>query len=255
MPYKYSVCFDALFPGQPPEQVLPVIRDCGYDVVEFWSWWDKDLPALGRLCRSLQLDVATFCVDFRQNPGDPSQHDAYLEGLRRSIEAAQALGCCKLIAQAGWSLPHVPFDVHEAALTRVMADAVPLLERNGMTLVLEPLNTKVDHPGYHMSTSAHAFSWAEQIDSPRIQILFDLYHQQITEGNLLATIQPHLERIGHFHIAAVPGRGEPTQGELHYPNILRAIHAMGYAGYFGLEYMPDTDAATTLRAVRAQFPL
>lgn len=179
------------------------------------------------LCDSLGLKVVTFCTDFRINPGDATQHDRYLEGLAASIEEA---------------------------LTQVMKDAVPLLKENDMTLVLEPLNIITDHPGYHMSTGAHAFSFLQKIQDEHIKILFDLYHQQITDGNLLDTVTKNLSRIGHFHIAAVPGRIEPTIGELNYPYILKAIEKLGYEGYFGLEYMPKRDALETLREVRAAFP-
>lgn len=251
---NYSVCIDALFHDMPLETALTEVKNCGYDAIEFWTWWDKDLDRLKELCNSLDLKVVTFCTDFRPNPGDPSQHDAYLEGLAASIEAAQKLGCSTLIAQAGWSIPGISFEAHEDALTKVMTDALPLLKRNGVTLIMEPLNVLTDHPGYHMSTSAHAFSWLEKIGDPHIKILFDLYHQQITEGNLLTNVKAHLSRIGHFHIAAVPGRTEPTSGELNYPSIIRAIDSFGYNGYFGLEYMPKASPSGTLREVRALFP-
>lgn len=251
---RYSVCFDALFPNRPLDEVLPAIRSCGYSAVEFWTWWDKDLSQLKHLCQTLQLDVATFCVDFRNNPGDPQQRAAYLDGLRRSIEAAKALNCSTLIAQAGWSLEHVPFQTHDAALAAVLEEAVPILEDSGTTLVIEPLNIRTDHPGYHMSTSSHAFSMVRAISSPHVKVLFDLYHQQITEGNLLANIQENLSLIGHFHIAAVPGRGIPTQGELNYPYIIQAIQSWGYTGFFGLEYMPKENSLHSLEIVRKAFP-
>ena len=251
---KYSVCTDALFHGMDPGTVLPQVKDCGFDAMEFWTWWDKDIPELARICRDLEMKVVTFCVDFRNNPGDSAQHDAYLDGLKRSIEAAKALNCSTLIAQAGWAMDGISFEAHDAALTQVMEDAVPILKNSNMELVVEPLNVKVDHPGYHMSTSVHAFSWLQGIGDPHVKILFDLYHQQITEGNLTGTVTRHIDSIGHFHIAAVPGRVEPTRGEVNYPFVLKAIDALGYQGYLGLEYMPKTDPIATLRAVRQAFP-
>ena len=251
---RYSVCFDALFHNQPVAEVLPAIRDCGYDTVEFWTWWDKDLPDLRRLCKELKLSVAAFCVDFRNNPGDPAQRTAYLEGLRRSIEAAKDLECSMLIAQAGGAMEQVPFHTHDASLAITLEAAVPILEDSGMTLVIEPLNTKVNHPGYHMSTSEHAFSMLRAIGSERIKVLFDLYHQQITEGNLLANVQENLPLIGHFHIAGVPGRGIPTEGELNYPYMIQTIENYGYDGFFGLEYMPKGDALSSLKILRQAFP-
>lgn len=251
---NYSVCTDALFHGQPIDKVLPLVKKCGYNAIEFWTWWDKDMNLLRDLCDSLDLKVVTFCTDFRINPGNAKDHDRYLDGLAASIEEAEKLNCSMLIAQAGWEMEGISFQAHEDALTRVMQDALPLLRKKNMTLILEPLNVLTDHPGYHMSTSAHAFSFLEKTGDPHIKILFDIYHQQITEGNILTNIQKHLPQIGHFHLAAVPGRMEPVAGELHYPHILQCIEASGYTGYFGLEYMPKRDTIETLQEVYGAFP-
>ncbi len=251
---NYSVCTDALFHGEPIEKSLSLVKECGFDAIEFWTWWDKDMKLLKELCDSLELKVVAFCTDFRINPGDAARHDHYLEGLAASIEEAKKLNCSTLIAQAGWNIDGISFEKHEEALTRVMKDAIHILKKNDITLILEPLNITTDHPGYHMSASAHAFSFLEKIQDDHIKILFDLYHQQITEGNLLDTVTKNLSKIGHFHVAAVPGRIEPTVGELDYPYILKAIERLGYEGYFGLEYMPKRDALETLKEVRAAFP-
>ncbi|MBD5551137.1 MAG: TIM barrel protein [Lachnospiraceae bacterium] len=251
---NYSVCIDALFHGEPVDKVLPLVKKCGYNAIEFWTWWDKDMNLLKDLCSSLNLKVVTFCTDFRINPGNAADHDRYLEGLALSIEEAKKLNCPMLIAQAGWEIEGISFESHEDALIKVMQDALPLLTKENMTLVLEPLNVLTDHPGYHMSTSAHAFSFLKKINDPHIKILFDIYHQQITEGNILANIKEHLPQIGHFHIAAVPGRTTPTAGELNYPCILENIKEMGYNQYFGLEYMPKEDPLKTLQEVYGAFP-
>ncbi|WP_072523736.1 hydroxypyruvate isomerase family protein [Clostridium sp. Marseille-P3244] len=251
---KYSVCTDALFPDTPVEDIIPVLRDHGYDTIEFWTWWDKDLERIEHLCAEHQIQISTFCVDFRTNPGIPEDHDKYLEGLDASIRAARRLNCRTLIAQAGWSAEGVPADVHDRALRTVLKDAVPTLEKNDITLILEPLNIKVDHPGYHLSTSEHAFSILDEVGSSHVKLLFDIYHQQITEGNILATIEKHLDQIGHFHIAAVPGRIEPYNGELDYPYIIDQISRLGYNGCWGLEYMPKSDPWSTLDTVKKIFP-
>lgn len=251
---NYSVCTDALFYGEPIDKVLPLVKECGYNAVEFWTWWDKDMNLLKDLCASLDLKIVTFCTDFRINPGNAADHDRYLEGLAASIEEAKKLHCSMLIAQAGWRIDGISFEKHEDALTKVMQDALPLLKKENMTLLLEPLNVLVNHPGYHMSTSVHAFSFLEKINDPHVKILFDIYHQQITEGNILANIKEHLSQIGHFHIAAVPGRIEPTVGELDYPYILHSIESFGYEQYFGLEYMPKKNALETLKKVYGAFP-
>lgn len=243
---KYSVCIDALFPGVPLKQALTQVKSLGYDAIEFWSWWDKDLELMQKLCQELAIKVAAFCCDLRCNPGNPADHDAYLNGVKASVEAARKLNCKTLIVQAGFHVPGISFEAHEDALTQVIKDALPVLAENDVTLVVEPLNILVDHPGYHMVTSKHAFSWLEKIKDPHVKILFDIYHQQISEGNILANVKPNIDKIGHFHFASVPGRQAPYLGELNYPLILKYIHDLGYENYFGLEYMPHENAVETL---------
>ena len=107
----------------------------------------------------------------------------------------------------------------------------------------------VDHPGYHLSTSREAFDILEKIDSDNVKILFDIYHQQITEGNLYSNIFDHLNQIGHFHAAAVPGRGPITGGEINYTYLLQELADNGYDGYVGLEYMTAFSAEESLKKV------
>jgi len=251
---NYSVCIDALFPKMPLREALQAVKDCGFSAIEFWSFWDKDIEELSTLCKEFEIRVAAFCTDFRPNPGDRRNHETYLEGLKQAADAAAKLGCSMLITQVGNSIPGISEEEHDAALLDVFQKAVPILKERELTLLVEPLNVKVDHPGYHMKETAHAVALLDRVGSERIKILFDLYHQQITEGDLYATVAGHLQKIAHFHLAAVPGRTEPTDGEVNYPYLIREIHKLGYDGFFGLEYMPKTDPAKTLRKVREQFP-
>ena len=116
--------------------------------------------------------------------------------------------------------------------------SVPLLENADMLLVFEPLNTLVDHPGYYLTSSEEAFEIVEAVGSPRVKVLFDIYHQQIMEGNLIQRIRENIDKIGHFHAAGNPGRNEPYYGEINYPELFRAIDETGYQGYVGFEYVP-----------------
>lgn len=244
---KYSVCTDALFPQVSPKSYMLELKSCGCTAIEFWSWWDKDIESLAEMCRRNDMKIAAFCTRFNINPGIPQNHDSYLSGLADSIKAAAALGCSTLIAQAGWTAAGIPFEVHRNALIQVLKDAVPLLSSSKITLALEPLNTKTDHPGYHLSYAEDAFDLIRTLNTPHIKVLYDIYHQQITEGNIIQTITQNIDLIAHFHIAAVPGRTEPLYGELNYPYIIKKIKETGYTGYIGLEYMPHRSPIRTLR--------
>lgn len=242
---NYSVCIDAVFmdKGTIPE-AMKAVRDAGYGAVEFWTWWDKDMGLFRRVQRDLDLQVATFCTKF-VNPGDISLQGAYLDGLKESIDVAGTLGCKTLIAQAGWEFESFRKEItrkqHRRTFLDTMRKAAELVEKAGMTLVIEPLNVLVNHPGYHLSTSTDAFSVIDQIGSPNVKILFDIYHQQITEGNLVMNITENIQKIGHFHAAGNPGRNEITKGEIDYRHVFEAIAKLDYDGFIGLEYMTDED--------------
>jgi hydroxypyruvate isomerase len=113
-----------------------------------------------------------------------------------------------------------------------------MLQGTNLILAVEPLNTRFDHPGYFLVRSDEAFDIVQSVNSPNIQMLFDVYHQQISEGNLIPTIRHYASRIAHFHIADHPGRHEPGTGEINYPNVLREIEKLNYQGTIGLEFFP-----------------
>jgi hydroxypyruvate isomerase len=131
----------------------------------------------------------------------------------------------------------------------MLKHVAPLFEKSGITLVLEPLNILCDHMGYYLASSYEAFEICNVVGSKNIKVLYDIYHQQITEGNLIPTIRKYFDLIGHFHVADVPGRNEPGTGEINYRNVFRAIEDLGYDKYVGLEYSPTIDTAETLKIV------
>lgn len=129
--------------------------------------------------------------------------------------------------------------------------AAPYFEDAGITLVLEPLNTLKDHRGYFLDSSYEAFGIIEEVGSPAVKLLYDIYHQQITEGNLIPTITENIRHIGHFHAADVPGRHQPGTGEINYANVFAAIDKLGYNYYVGLEYSPTLPSADTIKTTAA----
>ena len=132
-----------------------------------------------------------------------------------------------------------------------LQDAARLLEGTDIVLAIEPLNEQVDHPGYYLVRSDEAFAIIDDVNSPNIQVTFDLYHQQLSEGNLTATLTDQIDKIAHFHAAGCPGRNELDRGELAYPWLFSAIEGAGYQGFVGLEYWPQRPAEEGLRSVLA----
>jgi hydroxypyruvate isomerase len=131
----------------------------------------------------------------------------------------------------------------------MLKHVAPLFEAFGVTLIVEPLNILCNHMGYYLASSYEAFGICAEVGSKNIKVLYDIYHQQITEGNLIPTIRKYFDLIGHFHVADVPGRNEPGTGEINYRNVFGAIEALGYDKYVGLEYSPTIDTAETIKKV------
>jgi hydroxypyruvate isomerase len=125
----------------------------------------------------------------------------------------------------------------------------PAAEAAGVTLVLELLNSKIDHPDYQCDHTRWGAEVCRMVSSPRVKLLYDIYHMQVMEGDIIGTLRRHNDLIGHYHTAGVPGRHEidGTQ-ELNYPAILRAIAATGYSGYVGQEFLPQGDPGMALKA-------
>jgi len=121
----------------------------------------------------------------------------------------------------------------------------------GITLIVEPLNTLVNHKGYYLDHTQEAFEIMHEVGSPNVKILFDIYHVQIMDRNLISTIQANLQHIGHFHMGDVPGRHEPGTGEINYTNVFHAIQEGGFRDFVAMEYSPSKDSMATLAEVRA----
>ena len=183
---------------------------------------------------------------------DPAQRDAYVAGLRESIAVASRFACRTLITQVGQEIPGVLRAAQHQSIVDGLRACVKILTEAGVTLVVEPLNTLVNHPGYYLSGAAEGFDSIREVDSPSVRLLYDVYHQQITEGNLLANITSNIDLIGHVHVAGVPGRHEPlTDCEIDYRVILAKLRDLGYQGAVGLEYHPLLDVSAGLRTIAA----
>ncbi|MEE2640711.1 MAG: TIM barrel protein [Planctomycetota bacterium] len=249
---KPSVCVDAVFEGVDMNEAVSTVANLGYRAFEFWCWWEKDLDQLRELSDRHEMEIASCCTRFISLTR-PEKRKEYLAGLEESIVAAKDLGCKTLISQVGDQVPGVDRVDQHRSLVEGLKEAAGLLSGTGVTLVIEPLNEKVDHPGYYLVQSKEAFEIIDEVDSPEIQVVFDIYHQQISEGDLLTGILPNIERIGHFHAAGNPGRNELTSGEINYPEILQAIGKSGYDGFIGLEYWPKQAPQVGLEQVAGWF--
>ena len=249
-----SVCIDAVLGDKSISEAVQIVADCGISAFEFWCWWEKDIEELIAARDKFDMTIAACCTKFISLV-EPELRSQYIEGLGESIDAAKRLNCRTLISQVGDLIPNLDRQQQQQSLIAGLMAAAPLLESSDITLVIEPLNEKVDHPGYFLIRSDEAFEIIDQVNSPNIKVVFDIYHQQISEGNLIHNITSNIEKIGHFHAAGNPGRNEISLGEINYPEIFQAIQLAGYQGYVGLEYWPVNDPASGLNTANSFFEL
>jgi hydroxypyruvate isomerase len=245
----YSPSIDAVFRGSgyDLDKILRTVKELGFTAFEFWGWGNRDLDLLEQLVKELDLQVGSFCVK-SISLLDPALRDDYVEGLQESLEVAKRLSCKYLIATTGLTIEGVSRAEQHQSIVDGLKACAPLLEAAGVTLVLEPLNVKVNHPGYFLESSAEAFQIIGEVASPNVKVLYDVYHQQITEGDLTPTLTANIEQIGYIHVADHPGRHEPGTGEIAYPFIINRLREIGYTGYVGLEFNPASTPEAGLKA-------
>jgi len=248
MSLKFSPNLNIFFNECSFSDRIAKMAELGFKQVEFWGWWDEDIDAVAAAAKKNGVSIAAFCTKF-VSLVDASKRAEYIEGLRETLAVAKKLGCRTLISQVGNELPGVPRSEQHASLVAGLSAAAPILAEAGVTLTIEPLNVLVDHAGYYLARSDEAFEIVREVDSPYVKVLFDIYHQQITEGNLIANIRKGAQWIGHYHVADNPGRGDIGTGEINYPNVLKAIKETGYEGCIGIELFPKTGDLAALQGV------
>ena len=243
-----SVCIEMVYDDEPFHERIHRTAAAGVDAVEFWDWREKDLDAVTAAAEETGVDIVGALAGGELT--NPDAADAAVETIRESIERAEELGIPTLIVTTGPDQEGLDRTTQHRSVVDVLSRVAPAADAAGVTLALEPLNTAVDHPDYFLSSSDEGFEIVEAVDSPQVTLLYDVYHQQITEGNVIETITDNVDRIGHVHVADVPGRHEPGTGELNYANVFEALDAAGYDGYVGCEFSPPGDPDEALATVR-----
>lgn len=228
----------------------------GFGAIEFWNYAvdGRDMDKVARLCRKLKLDIVQFTGWGGPSLADPANHANFADAMRYAVELAATLDAPMFTVVGHQQLEAFDQPASLGNLKTALEQAVPILEDAGKMLILEPFNP-VDHQGHFLNGSKDALDICRAIDSPSVKINWDLYHMQLTEGNLVANIQGGLDQIGYVQVADVPGRHQPGTGELDYGYIFQALDEMGYSGPIGLECWPENGdearAVTDIAARRA----
>ena len=168
--------------------------------------------------------------------GDAASREQFLREIRESVDVAKRVNAKWMTVVPGHVDLRQEMDYQTAHVIESLRQASAVLEPHGLVMVLEPLNWFTDHPGQFLSKIPQAYLICKAVDSPSCKVLFDIYHQQITEGNLIPNLDRAWSEVAYIQIGDNPGRKEPTTGEINYTNVFRHIHAKGYRGVLGMEH-------------------
>jgi hydroxypyruvate isomerase len=215
----------------------------------FWAWEStglKNRPVeeqerISKAVQSLGMEFGQFVgtltfKDVTFAGRDEALRDAVLKDIRQSVEIAKRMNTRIVHNVLGMSDPRLPYDFQMANAIELLKRVVEIYEPLGIMTVIEPMNHKIDHPGMFLHTVPQAYALAKAVDSPSLKILYDIYHVQIQEGNLLPTLDYAWDEIGYFQMGDTPGRDEPGSGEINYRKVLQHIYDKGYRGFVGLEH-------------------
>lgn len=168
----------------------------------------------------------------------PHRRGEFAESVEQAIDYAMVLDCERLHCMAGLRPPGVAEAELEATYIANLRYAADRLATIGATLMIEPINSRIDMPGYWLDSVEKSFCLLEAVHRSNVKLQYDIYHAQIIAGDLARTLERHIDRIGHIQIADNPGRHEPGTGEINYPYLFDRLDELGYAGWVGCEYKP-----------------
>lgn len=246
------------FDGLPLRETLERIAAIGFDTCDNFDW--RNPPLFAEYCSVLpELGLAAGVLVVNKIPDvnalgcslvDPNDRAGFFRELRLCIDAAHKIACTRLEILTGNALPDVPRSIQMDNCVNTLKAAAPLLESNGMTAIVELLNSNIDHPGYFLNTVEDGMEMIGRVASAHVKLLFDIYHVQVMQGNLIERIRESYPYTGQYHFADVPGRHEPGTGEINFRNVFKAIHDLNYQGFITAEYHPTDTSLNDLETVR-----
>lgn len=231
----------------PLDELCAAASGMGYRSVELLG--PDEWPVARR--HGLECAMASSFGSIPVGFNRPDHHDKLVADGEALIPKAAAAGVTKIVIFSGNRAGLSDGEGIQNCITGIKR-LTPIAERHAVILCMEMLNSKVDHADYHADHTSWAVEVVQGVDSPHFKLLYDIYHMQVMEGDVIATIRANAAHIVHFHTGGVPGRGEiDASQELNYPAIMRAIADLGYDGFVGQEFVPQRDPLTSLREAYA----
>jgi hydroxypyruvate isomerase len=249
---RFAVNVEAWFPELEFLERIEAAAAFGYPAVEFWPWRGKDIDAIAALIQRLGVEVAQFTGwGFEPGMNNPDNHEKVEAEILESCKVAQKLGCKKMTVVGGNDQEGMSREVMHANIITALKRCAPIAEAHDVMLILEPMNVRVDHAGHCLYGSPDAVRICREVGSTHVKINWDLYHMQISEGDLCGRLRDGFDQVGYLQLADHPGRHEPGTGEVHYSRVLKEAHDLGYRGYVGLECWPIEDELEAARRIAA----
>jgi len=227
----------------PLDDLCEAAKGIGYQSVELLSEKEWEVPKKHGMACAMANGFGTIPVGFNR----PDNHDKLVADAERMIPLVAAAGVPNIVVFSG-NRTGLSDGEGIANCIAGLKRVTPTAERHNVTLCLEMLNSKVDHKDYQADHTAWAVQVVQGVNSPRLKLLYDIYHMQIMDGDVIATVRANFGHIAHFHTGGVPGRAEidDTQ-ELNYRRVMQAIADLGFTGYVGQEFVPKRDPLTSLK--------
>lgn len=254
VPFKISIMLWTVFGNLPFEQRLEKVAEAGYRAVElvgeYAKWSAEDFRRVDRKRRELGITFDTT-AGLKHAVGDPKAREAFLADLKNELPNMEKLECSQLIVMSGNVVPGLSRQAQHQSCVEGLKRAADLVSGKGITLLLENIDPE-ENPRYFLTSVAEGLQIIGEVNSPQVRFLYDFFHEQIAEGNLIEKLDKHLDRVGLLHIADVPGRHEPGTGEINYLNIYKKLAQLKYDRYMAMEFLPSGDPVATLRAAREE---
>jgi hydroxypyruvate isomerase len=257
VPFKLSVMLWTVFNKLPFEERLEKVAQAGYKNVEligeYEHWSGDDFKRANSKRNELGITFDTT-AGLKHGVGDPNEREALLADVRHELPIMEKIDCPAVIIMSGDVVPGMPREVQHQSCIDGLKRAAKLVEGkkiNGqpVRLLLENIDPE-ENPKYYLTSVAEGFEIIRAVDHPQVQLLYDFFHEQISEGNLIEKLDKNIEYTGLVHIADVPGRHEPGTGEINYGNIYRKLAQLKYDRIVAMEFIPIGDPMAELSHAR-----
>lgn len=252
MPFELSVNLEYMFheAGERLEDRMAAAAAAGFRKVEIFTTANRDVPSLKAALATTGCELYATVTDPRIQLVIADQHERFREMFAQAAAEAAELGAGRIVVPSGSAVPYMKRPVQLGIVASAITSVVPVAEAHGLTIMLEPVNTRVDHPGVLFGMTEDAVAVIELVNSPRVRLLYDLYHS-ITEREDPFEVLPKVAHlVEHIQIADAPGRGEPGSGAIDWAAMLGLIGQVGYKDVLGLECSPTRATAEALAMIR-----